>query len=142
MEMLRNDDFIYSYWMYPGGMTLWLVERQEEMFLFGIFGMQSLRFVHFSSESRRESANAIGNVMNILGAREYPVYANFKQAKDQLAELEQQFEIYRNTVEQAQKAAEEKAKGEKNDAPAPDPVPVDDESPVDGGNVVQMPVPE
>ena len=140
MELLRNDDFIYSYWMYPGGMTLWLVERQEEMFLFGIFGMQSLRFVHFSSTARRETANAIGNVMNILGAREYPVYANFKRAKDQLAELEQQFEIYRSTVEQAQKASEEKAREMVEKRPDPvDPAVNEDEG---DGKVVQMPVPE
>ena len=93
IDRLRKDDFLYCYWKTGNGTTLWLVRRQDELFLFGIFQALNQRVQHFPYRGI-DQIESISKAMVFLGFQEFPVYADYGRITGCLKSgLEDEFQI-------------------------------------------------
>ena len=103
MEKILETDFLYSFYLVPDGTTIWVMEREGEIFLHGIFQMRKWTTSHWSS--KETSLRPILDVLQFMGFREYPIYSRVKDmVLEEKEVLMGQFTIFENTIKQAAEA--------------------------------------
>lgn len=108
MDKLRDDDFLYSFFMLGGGNCAWIIRREDEIFIQTITGMKSWQVSHFPFVNGEQVAAAI-QTLALLGFQESPMYgqvAHLKRNNKMFKVLEQQFKILDDTQEQMRLQAE------------------------------------
>lgn len=116
MDKLRINDFLYSFFMAPGGSVIWIVRRQGEVFVNAILNMRQWVLFHKPFDAHEAAAaqqiDAMTQLLNLMGFTEYPVYLEVRQAdKNELVGLlRQQFDIFDKETEAAIKRTEEARK--------------------------------
>lgn len=116
MDKLRQSDFLYSFFMAPGGSVIWIVRRQGEVFVNAILNMRQWVLFHKPFDAHEAVAtqqiDAMTQLLNLMGFTEYPVYLEVRQAdKNELVGLlRQQFDIFDKETEAAIKRTEEARK--------------------------------
>ncbi len=115
IDKLRKDDFLYCFWRAGEGFLAWLVNRQDELFLFMIKNMQRMSMTHMPFRSG-DQVESIGVVFQMLGMQEYTVFCNVNQikAEDRLI-LDTDFAMFDEVVEQERKAHEEMLEKQKEE---------------------------
>lgn len=116
MEKLRKDDFLLSYYLAPGGTTLWVTERQGEIFLQGIIGNRSYLCEHLAGGENRDIAAGIRAAYGVLGLTEFAVYSSFDRINlDDKKRLQDQFDIFDQEIRKAREARTQQPVDEGND---------------------------
>lgn len=116
MDKLRIDDFLYSFFMAPGGTVIWIVRRRGEVFVNAILNMRQWVLFHKPFDAHEATAaqqiDAMTQLLNLMGFTEYPVYLEVRQAdKNELVGLlREQFNIFDRETEAAIKRAAEARK--------------------------------
>lgn len=129
VDLYRQTDYLFCYWQAGQGTFAWLVDRDQQLTLFVVFGMNSLRWEHWAYENERAKVDTVRRVMATMGFREMPVYSYMKSHVSGVKALLEDIRIFEETLTQQaeiyakMKAEEEKKEKEKreNECPQPDP---------------------
>lgn len=112
IERLAANDYVMCYWQAGQGSFAWLIERNQQLYLFVVFNMKSLRYEHWAYENERTKVDTVRRVMATMGFHEVPIYDYYKNHKKVMEPLQQDIQTFEDTVQQDIEAMEAQQKKE------------------------------
>ena len=111
---LTDRDYVMCYWQVPGADTggpghfAWLVERGDQLYFFTVLGMIHFNVRHWAYKNDRFQVDVVRNTVAALGFRhEVPIFAPYRNAKEQLRPLLDDLKIYEENLKQVRKMSKE-----------------------------------
>lgn len=121
---LTDRDYVMCFWQAAGGHFAWLVERGDQLYLFTVLAMIQLSVRHWAYKGDRSQVDIVRNTIATMGFHEIPIYAPYRNAKEQLKPLLDDFKAYEETrkqrheeQQQLKKAKEEEAVSNEKSSP-------------------------
>lgn len=110
---LRQGDYVYYYWMAPGGYTAWLFSRGDHLFLGCIRNNVSEAEIALALHSESQ-VDSVATVFSILGFTPFAVFQAYELMPPMLRNnLLDQFKLFEEHIAEREKAQEEEAEREK-----------------------------
>ena len=117
MKKIQDGDFVRSFYIAPGGVIIWIMERNNEMIVQGIFSMRSWSIIHRPVGDW--DIATVEEMLRFIGFQEFPVFSLYEEMTEQERKvLDEHFAIYEKEVERLRAEADNWDKVKENLASA------------------------